>query len=671
MTWLPTLLSWPAAAIAAAVAIPSLLLLYFLKLRRREQPVSSTLLWRKAIQDMQVNSPFQRLRRNLLLLLQLLVLIALLLALANPVTFSRAGAGQNSVILIDHSGSMNATDLGGRSRLEEAKRQAKNLVDSMGRNAKAMVIAFADSAETVQPYTADTAALKQAIDGIRPTDRPTSLKLAYQLADAQAAVAGAAGGTAQTVFLFSDGRATDADDASLQSTLAFEPIGKADAGNIAIVAFSAKRNFEQPTQVQVFARLANFGAEPTQTDLQLSVSPIDPASGAKDAFAVRQVKSDVKLLPARWNDQQREAARKQGLQGAEGVEFNLDLTTAAVIKLEQTHVAGDALAADDAAYVVVPPPKPLAVALVTDGNYFLEKAIHSLNLHDPHTFTPGEWEQQRPGNLDVVLFDRYAPKYLPASGNYIWFDAIPAGLALKQATDPSGKALYLSNVETLDWKRDHPLLRDLSLAKLYVAEAMKLDVPLADETLIEGTAGPLVVLDHAARATHLVVGFDVLQSNWPLRVSFPLFLHNALQYLAVGSDLSVREAYVPGATPRLPRAAVDRAAPGAKSLTLLTPQGSRTVEIPSAGDFALPPLDSVGLYATEPAVPGYERIAVNLLSDTESNLLPLDHAPGKAAQTMVVKTGRTPLQWWWWLLACIGLPTLFVEWWVYVRRVHA
>ena len=152
MTWLPTLLSWPAAAIAAAVAIPSLLLLYFLKLRRREQPVSSTLLWRKAIQDMQVNSPFQRLRRNLLLLLQLLVLIALLLALANPVTFSRAGAGQNSVILIDHSGSMNATDLGGRSRLEEAKRQANNLVDSMGRNAKAMVIAFARDGD---PKTGD------------------------------------------------------------------------------------------------------------------------------------------------------------------------------------------------------------------------------------------------------------------------------------------------------------------------------------------------------------------------------------------------------------------------------------------------------------------------------------------------------------------------------------
>src|SRR5437867_102687 len=111
MQWFPTFLSPLTAAIAAAIAIPSLLVLYFLKLRRREMPIASTLLWKKAIQDLQVNAPFQRLRRNLLLILQMLLLCLLILALSRPVTFYQPGAGKNTVILIDRSASMSATDV--------------------------------------------------------------------------------------------------------------------------------------------------------------------------------------------------------------------------------------------------------------------------------------------------------------------------------------------------------------------------------------------------------------------------------------------------------------------------------------------------------------------------------------------------------------------------------
>src|SRR5438105_5862742 len=100
MTWFPNFLSPLTGFIAAAIAIPALLILYFLKLRRRELAVSSTLLWKKAIQDLQVNAPFQKLRRNLLLLLQLLLLFLLLLALSRPVTNYKPGAGAVTVILI-------------------------------------------------------------------------------------------------------------------------------------------------------------------------------------------------------------------------------------------------------------------------------------------------------------------------------------------------------------------------------------------------------------------------------------------------------------------------------------------------------------------------------------------------------------------------------------------
>src|ERR1043166_8851316 len=106
----PHVLNVGPAIIAAAIAIPALLILYFLKLRRREMPISSTLLWKKAIQDLQVNAPFQRLRRNLLLLLQLLLLLLLLLALSRPVTNYTPPPGKTCVILIDRSASMATRD---------------------------------------------------------------------------------------------------------------------------------------------------------------------------------------------------------------------------------------------------------------------------------------------------------------------------------------------------------------------------------------------------------------------------------------------------------------------------------------------------------------------------------------------------------------------------------
>src|SRR5947208_9885425 len=115
MSWLPTFLNVWTAAAAAAIVVPSLLVLYFLKLRRRELAVSSTLLWKKAIQDLQVNAPFQKLRRNLLLMLQLALLLALCLALSRPVANYTPGAGKTSVILIDRSASMNTRDIDGRT----------------------------------------------------------------------------------------------------------------------------------------------------------------------------------------------------------------------------------------------------------------------------------------------------------------------------------------------------------------------------------------------------------------------------------------------------------------------------------------------------------------------------------------------------------------------------
>lgn len=665
MSGFPHLLNpWPALW-AAAIAIPLLLALYFLKMRRQEHQVSSTLLWRKAIQDLQVNAPFQRLRRNLLLLLQLLLLVMLCVALARPVSNSVLKAGKATVILIDRSASMAASDIEGHTRLEEAKRRARSLVDTLGRDSAAMVIAFDDSAEMVQPFTTDAAALRRAIDSIHQTDRRTRLKLAYKMAEAPGTFneQQLRANVRPEVFVFSDGRVNDGGELRLSGDLHYDRIGSDQTGNIAIVSLNAKRNYEKPLEVQIFARLANYGPQIVKPMVQLSI----------DGQSVKL--ASVVLFPDRWTADQRKIHEDAGEMARDSVEFTVELDRSALVKIEQMQKDGDALAADDSAYLVVPPPRSLRVMLVTEGNYFLHKVVRSLNLKDNATVTPSVYEsafgqeKTNPGQFDVIIFDRYQPKQLMPAGSFIYFGAVPPDQKLAIAMD-NGRPAMIRDVGVLDWKRDHPMLRYLSLGRVYVGEAFRLLVPPEAEVLVDGTRGPLIVLFREGRRTHLVASFDLLQSTWPMQVSFPLFMSNAMQYLAIGAEMDVRQSYPPGSTPLVPRIELQKVGTNIKQLELEGPMGRQAVPIPQTGDFALPALDRVGVYSTRPVIPHFEQLAVNLLDANESNLLPLDHPPGDVGMQVVRDTGRPRMEWWWWIIAAGVLPLLLIEWWVYTRRAH-
>src|SRR5262249_40827467 len=173
-------LNYTAWAVLAGVPV-GIIALYFLKLRRRPVQVPSTLLWRRSLEDLHVNSLFQRLRRNLLLFLQLLVVLLAMLALAGPRLRGTTGPGQRFVLAIDNSASMSATDVP-PSRLARAKAEARKIVESMDRNDLAMVIAFSDRAKVVSNYSGDKRLLLRRIDAIAPSECPTSLREALQVA---------------------------------------------------------------------------------------------------------------------------------------------------------------------------------------------------------------------------------------------------------------------------------------------------------------------------------------------------------------------------------------------------------------------------------------------------------------------------------------------------------
>jgi hypothetical protein len=134
--------------------------------------------------------------------------------------------------------------------------------------------------------------------------------------------------------------------------------------------------------------------------------------------------------------------------------------------------------------------------------------------------------------------------------------------------------------------------------------------------------------------------------------------------------MDVRQAFPPGATPRLPRASVEKLPGAPRTITVNGPTGSIRKDIPEAGDVVLPALDHVGVYMLDPPVPPFERIAVNLLDANESNLLPAEAPPGEIGQAVAGAGGKSRLELWWWIVACAALPMLMIEWWVYTRRVH-
>ena len=90
----------PFALALFALSVP-LVLLYFLKVRRRERTVSSLLLWPASLRDREASTFFQRLHRDPLLILQLLALLALCLALARPVA-TVMGQGSRKVVIVRH-----------------------------------------------------------------------------------------------------------------------------------------------------------------------------------------------------------------------------------------------------------------------------------------------------------------------------------------------------------------------------------------------------------------------------------------------------------------------------------------------------------------------------------------------------------------------------------------
>lgn len=644
--------------IAAAVAVPALVLLYFLKLKRRDMPVSSTLLWKRAVQDLQVNAPLQRLRRNILLVLQLAALAALLAALARPVLLSAAGPAMRHVILIDRSRSMSASDVG-PTRLEEAKRQARALVDSLrakrtwyftDESDQAMVIAFDSGAKVLSNFTSDKGQLKAAIGAIEPTDGRSRLGEALLVARAFATPAGADTNnrTAQAparLELLSDGRIADLDRVVVgPGEVVYHAVGKS-SDNVGVVAMQARRSYEQPDKLNVFADLANYGAAAVSCDVQLAVGGT--------VRAVRAVDVPPRGEPERG---------RPGKPGHAAVSFLMTYPEGGVVEVRAAHA--DALAADNAAWAVITPPRRLSGLLVTAGNDPLRSALRAVPLARLDVCTPAEFDAMDFETMSVarpyglIVLDRHAPPRLPRAG-YLVFGDPPAESGASAGKD-------LKNQVIVDWQAKHPAMTFVNLENFFAARCRELRLPRDAVVLAEFGQSPALALVRRGGGVFLLAGFDLLETNWPFDPGLVMFLQNVVTFF--GSEAAGDEGA--GLEVGQPITLARRA--GAAEGVLSGPgiAGERLAADPS-GRFRYARTTRAGVYRL--AVEGEPEacFAVNLLDADESDIRPAAELAftGQVVEAERSEPGRANREVWP-LLVALGLVFVLIEWYVYAAKVR-
>ncbi len=690
MSW-PTFLSPWLGGIAAMIAIPTLVLLYFLKLRRRSMDVSTTLLWKKSIEDLQANAPFQKLRKNILLLMQLIVLALVLFALAQPVLDSALPPPPRSIIMIDRSASMGALDEKDpngdpETRLAHAKREALAFVESMssgggtgalgalfgGSSAdEAMVIAFDGGAEVVQPFTSSKALLREAIQAIDPGESTTRIEPAAKTAEPYAASKTISGeGDAFTtvegvpIILWSDGGLADSASAQLPGglTIDYRRVGTDNAPNLAITSMQAQRVFERPSEIEVFVAIQSTDTQQREIDVEFGIDGV----GAR----VRRI-----TLPPR---------NSEGEPGTGGVVFKLERSDAAVLSAALIIPEGqaDALEADNVAWATLAPARRMSVAMVGSPGVFVRNALTHMPLASLDSMTPEEFaaELKDPSRSHEVYVITEWPGADelpdgPPVGRFLCLGAVPPGGAITVKRAGGG-----DNVGAMiRWQRDHPALRYVDFDPTRILGPPLLEA--GDDAVVLGTGseGPLLFEIDRAGTRALVVGFDVLSSTWPREWTFPLFIAQAVRYL--GDDLS--ELASPVARPgEVVRTTVPV---GVTSVRHTTPDGERVTLRPGPdGSVVVGPIERSGVHtlswegepgAQDAVVNGraVRLIAASMQDSVESELASNQTLDLSRAEVITSNRaddgadGSTPL---WPLLVLLGLVVVMVEWYVYNQKVR-
>ncbi|HYF49391.1 MAG TPA: VWA domain-containing protein, partial [Planctomycetota bacterium] len=552
---------YPLGLLGLLALIP-VIALYFLKLKREERTVPSTLLWKKVLDDMQVNSPFQRLKYSLLLLLQILLIALLAFALGRPYLSLAGYAGTKFLVLIDTSASMSTKDAGPQknlTRLEAAVKAARQKIDDLRDNDSMMIVAFDRDVRQLTKWSNDRTYLKSMLDTLEPRDLDTradeAIETALALRDTESNVQGLvlSDGCFGNVKLLKkedeikgnlEDNAVKSEADEIARKLAdfkFVSFGSEDSDNCAITQMDARTRPVKATdadgnkidalETQVFVMVENFSTE--KRDVMLSISTADQKFAPKLITLKGRSRKEEGL-----NDKTADGTTIEASRSVEVFKLPLGTTGIVTAKIEAPK---DRMPIDDTASVIAGSSEGVKLLVVSKENafgklnYFLEKALASMKGLTINTITPDqfqkEWDQKGQmavDNYDACVFDEFAP-IAWQDGGAMFLGALPPvpGFAKTE------KVLEFPQV--VDWDIAHPVMRYVNFGNVTIAKGQQWTVPKTARQVVEGSGGPLITAFETDRIRVVGISFDGFSSDWALRPSWPLFLRNAVPWLADAS----------------------------------------------------------------------------------------------------------------------------------------
>lgn len=618
----------PLAFLSLLVVGPLIVAMYLLKLRREEQRVSSTFLWQRMVRDVEANAPWQRLRRNWLLFLQLLLLLLLAIALARPFFLTTGISGRNLIIIIDRSASMAATDIP-PSRLEAARRQAQTLVDQLPEGGRATIIAIGGQMEVLAASTTDR---RQMYDAIRSVtlnvggrgDLSQALALAAALAARE---------PDSEVAIISDGNVEVPADIRVPATVRYFPIGQRTE-NVAISAMAMQPGLAGQT---LFVQATSYGSAPVSRRLDLYLD-----GALFNAY-------DLNFGP----------------DGAADAVQTVIVDIPAQVRVAEARLSsapdGDFLPSDDRAWAVSAAGAGVEVRIVGPGNRFLETALALLpGINATKTTTTTVSDDAAP---QITIFDRVVPDTLP-TGNLL-FIAPMRSTALFSVTGIVDFPLLRPAPIVIEGQAP-PLLRNVSVSEVNVLRAMRLETGIWARTLVEGDGSPMLLAGEREGRRIVVLAFALQDSDLPLQVAFPLLISNIIGYLAPGSGLEASQ-IAPG-QPLV--VAVD---PAVTAVRIVRPDGRVDTAPIQGGQAIYADADALGPYLIEQVrdnqVVGQRHFAINLFMPEESRIAPTNElrVPQVSGLQQAVTREQVGRQEVWRWLAAAAILIVVIEWLVYQR----